>query len=109
MNTAIQNNQSFNLGVQTELRRIKAWVAQPGSFISRLSQEAEISAQRVNTVNFSVEERMREFEAKINEIKPYNMNVAVPLNVVNLSTYSPLLAPQSYLPVTLLSKPQAGR
>ena len=34
-------------------------------------------------MRFSVKERMREFEAKINEIKQSNMNAKVPLDVVN--------------------------
>ena len=54
------------------------------SIIPKLSQEVEISAQRVNIVMFSAEERMREFEAKINEIKRSNMNPEVPFDVVNL-------------------------
>ena len=54
------------------------------SIIPKLSQEVEISAQRVNIVMFSAEERMRDFEAKINEIKRSNMNPEVPFDVVNL-------------------------
>ena len=83
MNTAIQNTQSLNLGVQAEHRKINALVAQHKSIIPRLSHEVEISAQRVNTVMSSVEERMSEFEARINEIKQSNMNAEVPLDVVN--------------------------
>ena len=81
MNTAIQNTQSLNLGV--EHRRIEAMVAQQESNIPRLSHEAEISSQKVNTVMSFVEERMREFKARMNDFKQSNMNVEVPLNIVN--------------------------
>ena len=66
MNVAIQKTQSLNLGVQTEHRRIEALVTQPENIIPRLIHEVEISFQRVNTV-MSSEERMRDFEASINE------------------------------------------
>ena len=83
MNTAIQNTQSLNLGVQAEQRRIEAMVAQHESIIPRLSHVVEISTQKVNTVVSSVEERMREFKDRMNEIKQSNVNVEVPSAIVN--------------------------
>ena len=67
-----------------EDRRIEALAAQHKSVIPRLSHEVEISSQRVNTVMSSAKERMREFEAGINEIKQSNINMEVPLDIVNL-------------------------
>ena len=43
----------------------------------------KISSQRVNTVMSSVEERMRDFEARLNEVKQSTMNTVVPLDIVN--------------------------
>ena len=83
INIAIQKMQSLNLGVQAEHRRIEALVTQHENIIPRLSHEVEISSQRVNTVKSSVEERMRDFEARINEIKQSNINTEVPLDIVN--------------------------
>ena len=83
MNTAIQKTQSLNLGVQTEHRRIEALVTQPENIIPRLIHEVEISFQRVNTVMSSVEERMRDVEAWINEIKQSNMNTEEVVNSLN--------------------------
>ena len=69
MNTAIQNTQSLNLGIQAEHRSIEAMVAQHKSIISRLSHEVENSSQKVNTVVSFVEQRMRKFEDRMTEIK----------------------------------------
>ena len=73
----------MSLGIQAEHIRIEALVTQHESCIPRLSHEVEISSQRVNTGMSSVEERLSEFEARINEIKQSNMNAEVPLDIVN--------------------------
>ena len=52
------------------------------NFIPRLNHEVEISSQKVNTVLSSVEERMRDFEVWINEVKQSNMNTEVPMEIV---------------------------
>ena len=78
MKTAIQNTQSLNLGVQVGHRRIEAMIAQHESIIARLSHEVEISTHKVNTVVSFMDERMREFEDRMNKIKQSNMNMEVP-------------------------------
>ena len=83
INIAIQKIKSLNLGVQAEHRRIEALVTQHENIIPRLSHEVEISSQRVNTVMSSVEERMRDFEVRLNEVKQSTMNTVVPLDIVN--------------------------
>ena len=83
MNTAIQNTQSLNLGVQAEQRRIEAMVAQHESIIPRLSHQVEISSQKVNTVVSFVEERIREFEDRMKELRQSNVNTEVPSDIVN--------------------------
>ena len=83
MYTAIQKSHSLNLGIQAEHRRSEGLVTQHENIIPRLNHEMEISSQRVNTVLSSVEERMREFEVWINEVKQSNMNTEVPGEIVN--------------------------
>ena len=83
MNTAIHNTRSLSLGVQAEHRRIEAMVAHHEGIIPRLSHEAEIYSQKVNTVVSLVEKKIRELEDRMNEIKQSNMNAEVHSNVVN--------------------------
>ena len=83
MNIDIQNTQFLSLGVQAEHSRIEAMVSQHESIIPRLSHEVEVSLQKVNTVITFVEEKMREFEYRMNETKQSNMNAEVPSNIVN--------------------------
>ena len=58
-------------------------VTQHENIIPRFRHEMEISLQKVNTVIYFVEERMREFEDRMNETKQSNMNAEVPSNIVN--------------------------
>ena len=58
-------------------------VSQHESIIPRLSHKVEILSQIVNTVISMIEERMREFEDRMNETKESNMNAEVPSNIVN--------------------------
>ena len=83
MNTAIQKSQCLNLGIQADQKRIEALVTQYENIIPRLNHEVEISSERVNTVLSSIEERMRDFAVGINEVKHYNMNTEVPMDIVN--------------------------
>ena len=83
MNIDIQNTQFLSLGVQAEHSRIEAMVSQHESIIPRLSHKVEILSQIVNTVISMIEERMREFEDRMNETKESNMNAEVPSNIVN--------------------------
>ena len=83
MNTAIQKNQSLTLEIQAEYRRINAIVTQHENLIPRFNHEVKISSQIVNTVLSSVEERMRDFQVWINEVKQSNMNTEVPMEIVN--------------------------
>ena len=82
MNTAIQKNQSLTLEIQAEYRRINAIVTQHENLIPRFNHEVKISSQIVNTVLSSVEERMRDFQVWINEVKQSNMNTEVPMEIV---------------------------
>ena len=43
----------------------------------------KISSQKVNTAMSFVEERMRDFVARMKEIKQSNMNAKAPLDIVN--------------------------
>ena len=83
MNTAIQNTQSLILGVQAEHKRIEAMVSQHESNFPRLSHQVELSLQKVNNVMSSMEEKMRELDDGMNEIKQSNMNAEIPSNLVN--------------------------
>ena len=83
MNTSIQKSHSLSLGIAAEHRRIDAMVTQHEHLFPRLNHEVEISSRKVNTVLSSVEERMREFEVWINEVKQSNVNMEVPMEIVN--------------------------
>ena len=71
------------LGLQAECRRIDAIVTQHETTLPRLSHKVETSSRRVNTVLLSVEERMREFETWINEVRKSNINTEIPMEMVN--------------------------
>ena len=53
------------------------------AIIPRLHLKVETSSWRVNTVLTSVEERMKEFETWINEVRQSNMDTGVPMGIVN--------------------------
>ena len=50
--------------------------------LSRLHHEVETSSRKMNMVLSLVEERMREFEVWINNVKQSNMNT-IPMEIVN--------------------------
>ena len=80
-------DQQFELFIQDLARQallaIEALVTQHENIIPKFNHEVEISSQRVNTVMSSVEERMRDFEVRLNEVKQSTMNTVVPLDIVN--------------------------
>ena len=53
------------------------------TIIQRLRLEVESSSQRVNSVLSSVEERMKEFEVWINEVRQSNMDAEIPMEIMN--------------------------
>ena len=53
------------------------------TIIQRLRLEVESSSQRVNSVLSSVEERMKEFEVWINEVRQSNMDIEIHMEIVN--------------------------
>ena len=59
-------------------------VTQDETSLPRLRQKMETSSRRVNTVLSSVEERMKEFEIWISEVRKSNMNTKIPMEIVNL-------------------------
>ena len=83
MNTPIQSSHSLFLGLQAECRRIDAMVTQDETSLPRLRQKMETSSRSVNTVLSSVEERMKEFEIWISEVRKSNMNTKIPMEIVN--------------------------
>ena len=58
-------------------------VNQHETVVPRLLQEVESSSWRVNSVLSSVEERMKEFKAWINEVRQTNMDTEIPMEIVN--------------------------
>ena len=80
---AIQGFHFLFLGLQAECRRIEAMVTQHETNMQRLCHEVETSSRRVNAVLSSVEERMREFETWINEVRQTNINTELPMEIVN--------------------------
>ena len=83
MNNSIQGSQLLFLGLQVEYRRMDAIITQHEALIPGLRHEVETSSRRVNTVFSSVEERMKEFEICINEVRQSNMNTEIPMKIVN--------------------------
>ena len=83
MNNAIQGSHSLFLGLQAECRRIDAMVTKHETSLARLRQKVETSTRRVNTVLSLVEERVKEFEIWINEVRQSNMNTEIPMEIVN--------------------------
>ena len=83
MNTSIQMTQSLSSGAQAECRRINSIIIQHESIIPILSQEVQVSSQRVNSVISSVENKMRELEDRMNEIKESDKNSEIPPNIVS--------------------------
>ena len=58
-------------------------ITQHETIIPRLRLEVETSSRRVNSVLSSVEERMKEFEIWIYEVRQSNMDAGIPLEIVN--------------------------
>ena len=58
-------------------------VTQHETIILRLHLEVESSCRRINSNLSSVEERMKEFEAWINEVRQTNMDTEIPMEIVN--------------------------
>ena len=51
--------------------------------IPRLRLKVESSSRSVNSVLSSVEERIKEFESWINEVRQSNMDTEIPMKIVN--------------------------
>ena len=83
MTNTIQGSQTSFLELQAELRRMDEMVTQHETIIPRLRLEVESSSRRVNSVLSSVEERMKEFEVWINEIRWSNMEAEISMEIVN--------------------------
>ena len=83
MYNTIQGSQTLFLGLQAEYRRMDEIITKHKAIIPRLHLKVETSSWRVNTVLTSVEERMKEFETWINEVRQSNMDTGVPMGIVN--------------------------
>ena len=83
MNNTIQGSQTSFLGLQAEFRRMDDMVNCHKTVVLRLRLEVESSSWRVNSVLSSVEERMKEFETWINEVRQTNMDTKIPMEIVN--------------------------
>ena len=81
MNHTIQESQTLFYRLQAEYRRKDEIITQHEAIIPRLHLLVEILSLRVNTLLSSVEERMKEFE--INEVRQFNMDTGIPMEVVN--------------------------
>ena len=83
MNNTIQGSQTSFLGLQAEFRRMDEMVNRHETVVRRLHLKVESSSWRVNSVLSSVEERMKEFETWINEVRQTNMDTKIPVEIVN--------------------------
>ena len=83
MTNTIQGSQTSFLGLQAEFRRMDEIVMRHETIIPRLRLEVESSSRRVNSVLFSVEERMKEFEVGINKVRQSNIDAEIPMEIVN--------------------------
>ena len=83
MNNTIKGTQTSFLGLQAEFRRMDDMVNCHKTVVLRLRLEVESSSWRVNSVLSSVEERMKEFETWINEVRQTNMDTKIPMEIVN--------------------------
>ena len=83
MNNNIQETQTSFLGLQAVFRRMDEMVNLHETVVPRFCLEVESSSWRVNSVLSSVEERMKEFETWINEVRQTNMDTKIPMEIVN--------------------------
>ena len=105
MNNTIQGSQISYLGLQAQFRRLDEMVTWHETIVPRLRLEVESSSQRVNSVLTSVEERMKEFETWINEVRQTDMDTEIPMEIVNSLTKIiqealPSVALENFLPET---------
>ena len=68
MNNTIQGFQTLFLGLQAGHRRIDEIITQNETIIPRLHLKVEMSSWRVNSVLFSIEDRMKEFKTKLGRL-----------------------------------------
>ena len=83
MKNTVQGSQTLVLGLQAEYRRMDQIITQHEASIPRLRHKVETSSWRVNNVLSAVEERMKEFETWVNEVRQPNMDTGIPMEIVN--------------------------
>ena len=84
MTNTIQGSQTLFLGLQAEFKRMDEIVTQHETIILSLRLKVETSSQRVNSVLSSVEEKIKDFEVLINEVRQYTMDTEIPMEILNI-------------------------
>ena len=83
MTNTIQGSQNSCLGLQAEFKRMDKMVTCHETSIPRLRLKVESSSRSVNSVLSSVEERIKEFESWINEVRQSNMDTKILMKIMN--------------------------